>query len=621
MSLRVGGHALAALRRSRQYAPLTLASTLNGWKRWKSGKATTSDQPFRHPVRWTEEEYYDEEKLDTELRRVFDACHSCRRCFNLCDSFPRLFQLIDDSKSGDLDTVDSSQFKEVADNCTLCDMCYLTKCPYVPPHPLNLDFPHLMVRYRAVENKKANKNAMKDEEVFEASAPPLEERGKGLGETAGGMFMGNSDPTKVEEGVSRTLTISAQSFAHSQLAYTDRNAKMAAIAPRLVNWFSHTDNKLSRQVIEYLMNIDKDAALPQFVSKSKSLVEEAKRVSIPINTEAKAYGKKKAVIFSTCYGNWNTPDIGLAAVYALSRMGVEVEVVNPGCCGMPLLEDGKVGEVAKSALSVSKELLPYIEKGYDVVSLVPSCSLMLKSEWPLITPNSDSVKKVASTTFDVSEYIVSIANEYGMEAELNTLPKGVALHFACHSRAQNMGNKAGEMLKLIPNSKVTTIEKCSGHGGSWGCKKPHFDTAIKVGTPAFRQVVKAAKPAPPRASGGSAGRMSAGGGMKFRFGASSISPSSSTQASTESKEKVQDGGSEKELTKEERKKIVESARPELFLSSECPLAGTHLEQGVFSLDKEVAERVGSSLHPVELFAFALGYEGRLALNNDTTARK
>ena len=105
------------------------------------------EAPTRHSIPWQEAGFTNPEKIDAELRRVFDVCHGCRRCFNLCDSFPRLFDLIDASESGELDTVDSKDFKPVIDACTLCDMCFMTKCPYVPPHEFNLDFPHLMLRY------------------------------------------------------------------------------------------------------------------------------------------------------------------------------------------------------------------------------------------------------------------------------------------------------------------------------------------------------------------------------------------------------------------------------------------------------------------------------------------
>ena len=117
------------------------------------------EAPVRHPIDWQDPEFADLDKLDEELRRVFDVCHGCRRCFNLCDSFPRLFDLIDESETMELDSVDSKDFKDVVDACTLCDMCFLTKCPYVPPHEFNIDFPHLMLRYRAAERARGNKSA------------------------------------------------------------------------------------------------------------------------------------------------------------------------------------------------------------------------------------------------------------------------------------------------------------------------------------------------------------------------------------------------------------------------------------------------------------------------------
>ncbi len=129
----------------------------------------------RHAIDWTDPDFFDEEKLDAELRRVFDICHGCRRCFNLCDSFPKLFDLIDESESGELDTVTSGDFKPVVDACTLCDMCFMTKCPYVPPHEFNLDFPHLMLRYRAVELKKGEVGCA-ERQLTETARSPAQSR-------------------------------------------------------------------------------------------------------------------------------------------------------------------------------------------------------------------------------------------------------------------------------------------------------------------------------------------------------------------------------------------------------------------------------------------------------------
>jgi glycerol-3-phosphate dehydrogenase subunit C len=183
----------------------------------------------------------------------------------------------------------------------------------------------------------------------------------------------------------------------------------------------------------------------------------------------------------------------MAARAVLAHNGVETEVVYPRCCGMPQLERGDVARVADHARTVSEALLPYVEQGYDVIALVPSCALMLKFEWPLILPGDAKVKTLAEATFDVSEYVVDIARREGLAPGLGALPGGIAVHIACHARAQNMGQKAAEMLKLIPDADLAVIERCSGHGGSWGVMKGNFATALKVGRPVARQAVSAGK--------------------------------------------------------------------------------------------------------------------------------
>jgi glycerol-3-phosphate dehydrogenase subunit C len=395
------------------------------------------EAPTRHPIDWTNPDFFDEEKLDKELRRVFDICHGCRRCFNLCDSFPRLFDLIDESQSGELDSVASSGFTPVVDACTLCDMCFMTKCPYVPPHEFNLDFPHLMLRYRAIENAKKKSG-----------------------------------------------------FWENQLTETDRNGKAAGLIAPLANWAAKEGNVLTRPLTEAITGIHKDAALPKF--NGKSLTARAKSTPLATKKAAPAAGRK-AVIYATCFGNYNTPEIGDAARAVLAHNGVEVEIAYPGCCGMPQLEKGDIARVAEHAKRISADLGSWIEQGYDVIALVPSCALMLKFEWPLILPDDENVKRLSQATSDLSEYIVAIAKDTGLADGLEPLGAGVSLHLACHARAQNMGAKAAEMLRLLPDADIAVIERCSGHGGSWGVMKDNFETALKVGKPVARQALKNGK--------------------------------------------------------------------------------------------------------------------------------
>ena len=394
------------------------------------------EAPVRRPLGWTDPGFYDAEALDRELRRVFDVCHSCRRCFNLCDSFPRLFDLIDESETMELDGVDSAAFKPVVDACTLCDMCFMTKCPYVPPHEFDIDFPHLMLRYRAVEH-----------------------RSKGTG------------------------------LAVRQLTETDRNGRLAAPLAPLANWGGRVDNPLTRPALEAVLGIDRRAAVPEFHRRTFAA---ASRAAPPeVDAAAPAAGRK-AVLYATCFANYNAPAIGHAARSVLARNGVETEVVYPRCCGMPKLEHGDLARVADHARTVSAALAPWIDDGFAVVALVPSCALMLKFEWPLLLPDDEDVRRLAEATWDISEYVVDIAGKEGLAPGLSPIAGGVTVHLSCHARAQNVGAKAADLLKLLPDTRVTTVERCSGHGGSWGMMKPNFETALKTGRPAARQALEAA---------------------------------------------------------------------------------------------------------------------------------
>jgi glycerol-3-phosphate dehydrogenase subunit C len=395
------------------------------------------DAPIRHPIAWEDPAFYDEAALDQEMRRVFDICHGCRRCFNLCDSFPRLFDLIDSSPTEELEAVASEDFKQVVDACTLCDMCFMTKCPYVPPHPFDLDFPHLMLRYRAVEAKK---------------------RGRGLDMAA-------------------------------ELTKTDRNGKAARFVAGLANWGTDRENRLGRSILESVAGVHHDAALPKYHGLTFEM-RAAQSPPLEANREAPAFGRK-AVLYATCFVNYNNPSIGEAARAVLARLGVETAVAYPRCCGMPQLERGEIAKVAESAREVAADLGRWIDRGYDVIALVPSCALMLKFEWPLIVPGDAAVKRLSDATFDISEYVVDVAKKEGLPPGLTPIEGGISLHIACHARAQNMGQKATEMLRLIPGTRVAPVERCSGHGGSWGVMAENFETAIKVGKPVARQIAKA----------------------------------------------------------------------------------------------------------------------------------
>ena len=397
------------------------------------------DAPFRHPIAWRDPDFYDAAKIEHELERVFDICHGCRRCFNLCDSFPRLFDMIDESPTEELDGVPKENYGKVVEACTLCDMCFMTKCPYVPPHEWNVDFPHLMLRHRAAERK-----------------------------AKGG------------------------DFVREQLGETDRNGKLARPIAGLANWATDLHNKPVRALMDAVAGIDKGAELPKFHSRTAS-----DRLKSPLAADpaGPAFGQRKAAIYTTCFVDYNEPDTAVAARGVLAKLGVETRLAYPECCGMPQLEAGDIAEVARRAEKVSAELLPLIDAGYDIVALTASCSLMMKFEWPLILPEHDGVKRLAEATRDISEYVVEINKAHGMAPGLTAPQGGVTVHHACHSRAQNMGVRSAEMLRLIPGIKIDVVERCSGHGGTFGVMKETRPMAVKVGKPAARQVAQKANEA------------------------------------------------------------------------------------------------------------------------------
>jgi glycerol-3-phosphate dehydrogenase subunit C len=277
-------------------------------------------------------------------------------------------------------------------------------------------------------------------------------------------------------------------FTQMQLAEMDRNGTLARVAAPAINWAGDVKNRPMRTVIETVTGIDRNAPLPKF--HGRTFVSAEKQEPAHPNQAAPAFGKRKAALYATCFVNYNKPATGMAARDVLNHLGVETVVSYPGCCGMPFLEQAELARVADNAAKVSKELVKLIDDGHDIVALTASCGLMLKFEWALICPDNPDVKKVAEHTWDIDEYVVDVMKKDGVPGPMQALPEGVTVHLACHARAQNMGPKAAEMLKLIPETPVDVIERCSGHGGTFGVVKPTHDVAVKVGKPVFRAADK-----------------------------------------------------------------------------------------------------------------------------------
>ncbi len=396
------------------------------------------EAPTRHPLDWKSEAFYDEAKAFEELERVFDICHGCRRCVNLCTAFPTLFDLVDESKTMEVDGVAKQDYWKVVDQCYLCDMCYLSKCPYVPPHPWNVDFPHLMLRAKAIKFRK--------------------------GET---------------------------SFRDKLLSSTDALGKLAAIpvVAQAVNAVNR--NGLARSAMDSVLGIHKDRELPPY-DPAKFRSHAAASAALPVKDGAKTPGK--VAIFSTCYVNYNEPGIGHDLVALLAHNEIpHVLVEKEACCGMPKLELGDLEAVAKLKAVNIPPLAKLAREGYAILTPVPSCTLMFKQELPLMFPDDAEVQAVRAAMFDPFEYFVQRAKDGLLKKDFKGGLGKVSYHIPCHSRVQNVGQKTREMLEMVPGTAVTTVERCAGHDGTWGVKREYYANSMKIGGPVFRQM---AAPAP-----------------------------------------------------------------------------------------------------------------------------
>ena len=401
----------------------------------KAGREGNLEAPTRHPLGWQEPQFYDADALKKEQDRVFNICHGCRRCFNLCNAFPTLFDLIDESKTGELDGVDKQAYAKVVDQCYLCDMCYMTKCPYVPPHPWNVDFPHLMLRAKAVKNR--------------------------------------SGATRWRDKV---------------LSSTDTVGKLAGIpvVVEIVNAVNRSS--IGRKVLDAALGVHPAAPVPPYRSNTlRKLL--AKRPKPALAAQPAGVTRGKVALFTTCYGNRNEPEIGLDLVRVFEHNGIEVAVVeSEQCCGMPKLELGDLQAVAALKANNLPPLIAMIERGYDIVAPIPSCVLMFKQELPLMFPDEPGVAEVKRHIFDPFEYL-ALRHKCGVMRTEFTRPLGkIAYHVACHLRVQNIGLKTRDILQLIPQTTVEPIERCSGHNGTYGVKREFRDMSMKIGKPVFQRV-------------------------------------------------------------------------------------------------------------------------------------
>ena len=389
--------------------------------------------PTRHPIDWKNPEFYNQEATLDELGRIFEICHGCRRCVSLCGAFPLLFDMIDESDSGEIDHVRREDYIKVVDQCYLCDLCYMTKCPYVPPHEWNVDFPHTMLRAKAIKFKQGK---------------------VGFGEK----FLSSTD-------------------VHGQFAGIP-------IVTQVANAVNGT--KAARGLMESALGVDKNAWLPS-LAKRKFRSGAPKSKDHAIKAGEKTPGK--VAIFSTCYVNYNEPGIGHDLLKILDHNQIPYQLVNKeSCCGMPKLELGDLESVDQHKQANIPVLARYAKDGFAILTAVPSCTLMFKQELPMMYPHDSDVQAVRDAMWDPFEYLMQRKREGLLKTEFPQALGKVSYHIPCHERVQNIGKKTEEMLKMVPGTFVQTNERCSGHAGTYGVKKGYHDVAMKIGKPLFKKM-------------------------------------------------------------------------------------------------------------------------------------
>ena len=403
--------------------------------------------PTRHPLQQNEPSFWDEVELNQELERVFDICHGCRRCVSLCNAFPVLFDLVDESETMEVDGVAVTDYKKVVDQCYLCDLCYLSKCPYVPPHEWNVDFPHVMLRAKAVSYKKGD--------------------------------------TK---------------FRDRLITSTDMIGKVASqpVINSLIN--SANNNGLLRSALDKTLGIHKDAQLPTYTNKP-SRKQHAALIFDPAVAEKKSASgandaalktenhKEKVTLFTTCYCNYNAPKLADSVIKILNHNNIQVQLAaREHCCGMPKLELGDLKSVTMLKEKNIPALYATVQAGNAIIAAVPSCVLMFKQELPLMFPDDEKVMAVAKAFYDPFEYLHKLHKEGKFNTDFKKPLGKVSYHVACHQRVQNIGPKTKQILQLIPDTEVKNIERCSGHDGTYGVKSETLEFANKIVRPIVKQI-------------------------------------------------------------------------------------------------------------------------------------
>ena len=380
----------------------------------------------------SEEKYWSAEGLAHEVRRAFEICHGCRMCFKYCDSFPTLFSLLDEKYQGDVHALNDGDVQSVMDACFQCKLCEV-QCPYTPRdgHEFQLDFPKLVHRYDAVRLR--------------------------------------------ERGGKKTLR-------ERMLGDPDGSAKAARASLGLANVANRS--RPFRILMEKTVGVHRDKLLPDFASEPFDAWAERSGLIRP-------EPGGEVVLFQTCFVQHNEPQLGKDVLEILRACQVDVRVVKGlVCCGMPAWEHGDLEALREQARRDLDLLLPFVERGAKVLAVNPTCSMMMRREWPHLLEGEDRkrAQALAPAVRDPSEFLWSIREEPRFVKAFQSTPPGgrVAYHAPCHLRAQGIGFKGRDLLRRIPGVTVAaTVMECCGHDGTYAMTVEGFEPSQRIGKRAF----------------------------------------------------------------------------------------------------------------------------------------
>jgi Fe-S oxidoreductase len=429
------------------------------------------DAKFWHP-----------DDLRREVDRIFDICHSCRLCFKFCGSFPHLFELVDgkterlrqehlaahpeivaaaqqrrreaaeaeppaEEPEGEVGVtfgdelpeltahtsdLTSREIDEVVDLCFQCKLCY-PNCPYTPPHDFAIDFPRLLLRWKAQRVRR--------------TGIPLRTR---------------------------------------LMRDTALVGRVGSLLPAVTNWA--LQNPLNRRIMEGAAGIHRSKLMPayhgQTFPKWWALHRPALEQAQSPREGIEAAMPMKVALFSTCLIDYNCPGTGKAAVQVLEHNGVEV--IRPDgqvCCGMPFLDEGDIASAEKKIRRNVEVFADIVRQGYAIVIPSPSCSLMVREDFAQIV-DTDEARLVAEQSYDLNDYLYRIAREGRLKRDFKRRFGSVRYHVPCHIRVQNIGIRGRDLLRLVADV-VEPVQECSGHDGTWSMRTEHFEESLHWGRKAF----------------------------------------------------------------------------------------------------------------------------------------